>query len=300
MRVLILGGSGMVGHKLWQSSARRFDTFVTFRRPRESYFQSGLFDRARALTGVTVEDFDSVVNVVDSVRPQVVVNCIGIVKQSAAVNDPLASIPVNSLFPHRLARLCSSNGIRLIHMGTDCVFSGAKGNYVEEDVSDAEDLYGRTKFLGEVSGEGCLTLRTSAIGRELEASRSLLEWFLSQDGKAVQGYKRAIFNGFTTMALSEIIVRIIAEHSDLHGVCHVASKPISKFDLLELIREAYGLRIGIEPDESVVCDRSLDGRRFQRATGLVAPTWPDMVEEMYKDATPYPELRRRNAKEDSE
>jgi dTDP-4-dehydrorhamnose reductase len=188
-------------------------------------------------------------------------------------------------------------GIRLIHISTDCVFSGRKGNYTEDDVSDAEDLYGRTKFLGEVGGDGCLTLRTSIIGREMETSHGLIEWFLSEEGKTVRGYKRAIFSGFTTIALGDIIARLIVEHQDLHGVWHVASKPINKFDLLELVREVYGLTIEIEPDESVVCDRSLNSDRFRRATGLVAPAWPDMIMEMYRDPTPYSELRRPNAKQ---
>ena len=300
MRALVLGGSGMLGHKLWQSFGARFDTHVTFRRPIESYFQCGLFDRARAVTGVAAEDFESVAGVVDSVRPDVVVNCIGIVKQAVAASDPLASISVNALFPHRLARLCSQKGIRLIHISTDCIFSGCRGNYTEDDVSDAEDLYGRTKFLGEVGGPGCLTLRTSMIGRELETSHGLIEWFLSQEGKTVRGYERAIFSGFTTMALAEIIATLVAEHPNLHGVWHVASKPISKFDLLALVRKVYGLTIEIEPDESVVCDRSLNGDRFRQATGFAAPTWPEMIEQMYRDPTPYSQLRRDHAKQRSE
>lgn len=290
----------MLGHKLWQSLSGRFDTYVTFRSPVEYYFESGLFDRTRALTGVTAEDFDRLAAAVEAVRPAVIVNCIGIVKQAAAASDPLAIIPVNSLFPHRLAQLCASRDVRLIHMSTDCVFSGSRGNYTETDVSDAEDLYGRSKFLGEVSGEKCLTLRTSMIGRELRKSQSLLEWFLSQQGKTVHGYRRAIFSGFTGIALGKIMSSIISDHADLHGVWHVASRPISKFDLLELVRETYRLRITIEPDESVAYDRSLNGERFQRATGLVVPAWPDMIEEMYRDPTPYPELRRRDAKRDSE
>ncbi len=300
MTVLVLGGSGMLGHKLWQSLAGRFDTYFTLRSQIESRFQSGLFDRSRVLTGVTAGDFESVAGVINSVRPAVVVNCIGIVKQAAASGDPLASISVNALFPHRLAQLCSQKRVRLIHISTDCVFSGRKGNYTEDDVSDAEDLYGRTKFLGEVGSGGCLTLRTSMIGRELETSHGLIEWFLSQEGKTVLGYKRAIFSGFTTIALAEIIARLITEHPDLHGVWHVASKPVSKLDLLELVRDAYGLTIKIEPDESVVCDRSLNGDRFRQVTGLIAPAWPAMIRQMCEDRTPYSQLRGYHAKQHSQ
>jgi dTDP-4-dehydrorhamnose reductase len=295
MKVLILGGSGMLGHKLWQIFDGRFDTYVTLRRDFDSYNHFKLFNRTRSLCHVSAENFDSVSRATDAVRPAVVINCIGIVKQAEAARDPVASTEINSLFPHRLARLCQSKGIRLIHMSTDCVFSGRKGNYSENDLSDAEDLYGRTKFLGEVSGEGCLTIRTSMIGRELETSYGLIEWFLSQEGKTVSGYKRAVFGGLTTNALAEIVVKIIAEHTDLQGIWHVASEPISKFELLTLVKQVYGLNIEIKPDKTVIIDRSLNAERFQEATGFVCPTWHDMIEQMYRDIIPYSQLRRPHA-----
>ena len=295
MRVLILGGSGMLGHKLWQSLSGGFASYVTLRRSFDSYVRFGIFVPERSLENVSAECLDSVVRAVDQVGPAVVVNCIGIVKQAEAAADPVASIEVNSLFPHRLARLCRARGIRLIHISTDCVYSGRKGNYREDDPSDAEDLYGRTKFLGEVSEEGCLTIRTSMIGRELETSHGLIEWFLGQEGKTVSGYRRAVFSGFTTDALAVIIAGIIAEHPDLHGIWHVASQPISKFDLLEMVKQVYGLSIDIRPDDTVVVDRSLNAERFRRATGFVCPAWHDMIEQMYRDPVPYSQLRRRYA-----
>jgi dTDP-4-dehydrorhamnose reductase len=291
-KALILGGSGMLGHKLWQVFSSRFDTYVTLHRDFKSYKRYRLFNPERAVDCVSAEKFDSVARAVETVQPAVVVNCIGIVKQAEAARDPVASIEINSLFPHRLARLCQSKGIRLIHMSTDCVFSGRRGNYRESDLSDAEDLYGRTKFLGEVSGQGCLTIRTSMIGRELETSYGLIEWFLTQEGKAVSGYERAVFSGFTTNALAEIMVKIIAEHTDLHGIWHVASEPISKFELLTLVKQVYGLDIKIKPDKAVIIDRSLNADRFRQATGFVPPTWHAMIEQMYRDPTLYSELRR--------
>jgi dTDP-4-dehydrorhamnose reductase len=225
----------------------------------------------------------------------VLVNCIGIVKQAAAAKEPFMSILVNALFPHQLAKLSQEAGIRLIHISTDCVFSGRKGNYSENDLSDAEDLYGRTKFLGEVSYKGCLTLRTSMIGRELETSHGLIEWFLSQEGNTVGGYTQAIFSGFTTNALAEIIARIVDEQREMYGVWHVASDPITKFALLSLVKQVYGLNIKIEPDEAVVCDRSLNADRFRQATGFAPPIWYDMIVQMYRDSTPYSELRRHHA-----
>jgi dTDP-4-dehydrorhamnose reductase len=295
MRVLILGGNGMLGHKLWQTLAGRFDTYATFRQSAAAPLRLGLFDAKRALGHVSAQDFDSVVRALAVARPDVVVNCIGIVKQGAAASDPVASIAVNALFPHRLAELSRASGARLIHIGTDCVFSGRAGNYAESDTSDAEDLYGRTKFLGEVSAEGCVTIRTSMIGRELGGSHGLVEWFLGQEGKRVRGFRRAIFSGFTTGVLSEIIASIITEHPQLQGVWQIAADPVNKYELLSLVKRVYGLRVEIEPDEAFVCDRSLDGARFRRETGFVPPSWPEMIERMHTDTTPYEELRRINA-----
>jgi len=295
MKVLILGGSGMLGHKVWQTFAPRFDTYVTFRGEFAQYRRFGIFDEARAVDEVPAQDFAGVARAVATVQPDVVINCIGIVKQDAAAKDPITSITVNSLFPHGLAALCRESGARLIHLSTDCVFSGRKGNYSENDVADAQDLYGRTKLLGEVDGEACLTLRTSMIGRELQGSHGLLEWFLSHEGKRVSGFKRAIFSGFTTMALAELIANTIANHAGLRGLYHVAAPAISKFDLLTLVKQTYELAIEIKPDEDFICDRSLDGGRFKAATGFQAPSWPEMIQHLRDDPTPYDEIRRMNA-----
>lgn len=295
MNVLIVGCSGMLGHKLWQVLSRDHDTRVTFRESFSRYAFLGLFDAGRAVTNVSAHDFDTVVRAFASARPEVVVNCIGIVKQQAAAKDPLQSIAINSLFPHRLAGLCQATGARLIHISTDCVFSGSKGNYTETDAPDAEDVYGRSKLLGEVSGEGCLTIRTSIIGRELESSHGLVEWFLSQQGKTVRGYQKAIFSGFTTLALARIIGNIIEKHSSLEGLYQVSAEPISKFDLLHLVKENYGCKIEIEPDSAFLCDRSLISERFRTATRFVPPSWPEMIKEMRQDPTPYEEIRRNYA-----
>ena len=246
MKVLILGGSGMLGHKLWQDFALRFDTRVTFRLSPSAYARFGIFDPARCVGHVSAQDFEGVVRAFTAHRPDVVVNCIGIVKQDDAAKDPVASINLNALFPHRLAHLCGTASARLIHLSTDCVFSGRKGNYSESDLTDAQDLYGRTKVLGEVDYQNCLTLRTSMIGRELQNSHGLIEWFLAQRGKAVPGFKRAVFSGFTTVALADVIGDIIENHAQLQGTWHLAAEPINKFDLLSLVRQSYGLEVEIE------------------------------------------------------
>jgi dTDP-4-dehydrorhamnose reductase len=285
----------MLGHKLWQRFAGRFDAYVTFRGSAAAYARTGLFDAARSIGGVSAQDFDSVARAFAAVRPEAVVNCVGVVKQDAAAKDPLTSIAVNSLFPHRLAQLARAVGARLIHLSTDCVFSGRAGNYDEGARADAEDLYGRTKLLGEVGGEDCLTIRTSMIGRELAGAHGLLEWFLSQEGGRVRGFRRAVFSGFTTGALAEVLARVVAERPELSGVLHAAADPVNKYELLSLIKEAYGLRVEIEPDDEFVCDRSLDGSRFRRETGIDAPAWPEMIRRMRDDPTPYEAIRAGRA-----
>ena len=282
----------MLGHKLVQVLSHRFHVFGTVRGSAATYTDHPVFRRASLVSGVRALDLDSVVHALAIARPTVAINGIGIVKQLPAAKDPLLSIAINALFPHRLARLCQAAGVRLIHFSTDCVFSGREGKYVEDDVADAEDLYGRTKFLGEVSYDNSVTLRTSIIGRELKTSHGLVEWFLSQRDKTVRGYRRAIFSGFTTCALAELVAQIIDRYPEVQGVWHVASGPISKFDLLSLLNQAYGLNIQIEPHERVVCDRSLNGDRFRRATGYSAPCWREMIEQMVQDDAPYSEIRR--------
>ena len=283
----------MLGHKLAQRFSSRFDTHVTLRSVSPAYAALMPVDSAHTIVGITANDIEGVERTIASISPDVVVNCIGIVKQDAAAKDPVVSIGVNALFPHRVAQACHNAGARLIHISTDCVFSGRKGNYLESDFPDADDLYGRTKLLGEVAGANALTVRTSIIGRELAGHHGLLEWFLSQRGKRVKGFTRAIFSGFTTEALATILARIITDHTKLSGLWQVAAAPINKFDLLSLIKSVYELDIEIDPDTAFVCDRSLDGSRFRAETGLVAPAWPDMIRDMHDDPTPYADLQQR-------
>ncbi len=292
MRVLILGAAGMLGHKLYQAFRGRHEVWGSVRLDASAYATLGLFDPDRLIAGVDAADPATVARAIERVEPQVVVNCVGIVKQLAAARDPIASITINSLFPHRLARLCRDAGCRLIHMSTDCVFSGRKGAYTEDDLPDPEDLYGRSKLLGEVAEEGALTIRSSIIGRELASSNGLVEWFLAQAGKSVRGYRRAVYSGFTTLAMARIISEIIADQPALSGVWHVSSDPLSKYDLLLLVRQAYGVEVEVVPDDEVALDRSLDSSRFRAAAGFVPPSWPEMIREMAADPTPYDVWRR--------
>jgi dTDP-4-dehydrorhamnose reductase len=283
MRVLVLGGNGMLGHKLAQRCRDHFDLWTTIRSASIGLQSKGLLLSESTIPGIDAHDFDSIIRACACVKPDVVINCIGIIKQLPAAKDSIPSISINALFPHRLAALCTACGIRLIHISTDCVFSGRKGMYTENDMPDAEDLYGRSKLLGEVTGEKCLTIRTSIIGHELNTSAGLLEWFLKNKGAAVRGYTNAIFSGFTTPALADIIIDIIKRHQNLSGLYHVSSELINKYDLLALIRDAYGVTVDIQPWPEVCIDRSLDSSRFRSETGFFPDTWLRMITDMATD-----------------
>jgi dTDP-4-dehydrorhamnose reductase len=283
VRILVLGGSGMFGHKLVQQCRDHFETWVALRAGLESYRPFDIFPSGTTLTGIDAFDFDTVVDAVARANPEVVVNCIGIIKQLPAANDPVTCITINSLFPHRLAALCRARGMRLIHLSTDCVFSGRKGMYTERDPADAEDLYGRSKLLGEVEAMGCLTLRTSIIGPELKTAVGLLEWFLKNPDTRVRGYTKAVFSGFTTIELANLIINLIERHQDLSGLYHVSSDRVTKYDLLAMIRDAFGVRVEIVPWPDVRIDRSLDSSRFREATGFTPCTWSQMIADMAAD-----------------
>jgi len=259
------------------------------KRPDQEVFASvRSFDAMRLLptdlhrniiSGVDVENLDCLTRLFSYVRPEVVINCIGLVKQLAASDDPLFAIPINALLPHRLARLCDVAGARLVHFSTDCVFSGAKGMYVESDQVDANDLYGRSKYLGEVDYPHAITLRTSIIGHELNGARSLVSWFLAQEDQ-VKGFKRAIFSGLPTVEIARIIQDYVIPNTKLHGLYHVSAEPITKFDLLTLVAHSYSKDIEIIEDYQFVIDRSLDSSRFRQATGYKPAKWSQLIDKM--------------------
>ena len=287
MRILILGGKGMIGHAAWQVLSTGFDSYVSIRSPFNEVRKFNIFDKKKTICNVDANDFSSVKKAVEKVSPDVVLNCIGIIKQIKEAKNPIRSIEVNSLFPHKLAALCD-NKCRLIHMSTDCVFSGKKGSYIESDDADPQDLYGRTKLLGELTKGNVLTLRTSVIGRELDTKYELLEWFLNQEGKIVLGYKNAVFSGVTTSALCIMLKHIILNHPELKGLYHVSSVPISKFDLLMLIKKKLNFNVKIIPDDKFNCNRSLDSSKFRMEVNYDLPSWENMIailaEEVKKGA----------------
>ena len=280
MRILILGGDGMLGHQTFRHFKKRHDVHVTVRLGHEVYESHRLFEQGTVFYGIDARQMDALLQVIADFRPEAVVNTIGIVKQRSDAKEVIPSLEINSLLPHRIALACRTVGARLVHLSTDCVFSGRKGNYCETDCSDADDLYGRTKFLGEVSGSHCLTLRTSMIGPELSRKTGLLEWFLAQRGQTVKGFTKAIFTGFPTTELARIVEQVLMDVPTIHGVYQVAARPISKYDLLTLIRDRLQLPITIERDSTFECDRSLDATRFHRDTDYSPPPWGVMIDDM--------------------
>lgn len=280
--ILVLGASGMLGNAMLRYFATQTEhDVVGIVRSAGSarLLPEDLQDRIAM--GGDVDDVDALVRMFDRHRPSVVVNCVGLVKQLGDANDPLAAIPINAVLPHRLARLCSLAGARLVHLSTDCVFTGDKGMYREDDIPDAQDVYGRTKLLGEVDYPHALTLRTSIIGHELASHHSLICWFLSQQN-AVRGFSQAIFSGLPTVEIARVIDKYVLDRPELHGLYHLSAEPIDKFSLLQLVAKTYGKEIEITDDSALVIDRSLDSTRFRSATGYRPEPWMDLVRGMHE------------------
>ena len=280
MRLLILGGSGMLGHQLWRGLHAQHDTWVTLRRPVADFAVHNLVDEAKAIQFDDITDDTALERALGQAKPEAVINCVGLIKQRDEASDEALTLRVNAEFPHRLAKRCGEAGARLIHFSTDCIFAGTKGNYTESDPSDAADLYGQSKHQGEVADAHSVTLRTSVIGHELGTNLALLDWFLSQRGQAISGFTKAIYSGFTTLEMARLVDRILTQHPALSGVWHVASESISKFALLQLCREKLGWEGVIEPNDEFVCDRSLNADRFNQATGYTPPSWEAMISEL--------------------
>lgn len=281
-KILVLGASGMLGNAVLRFFAQKtdYDVHGTLRSQALLGYLQKLAPSANFSVGVDVDNLDSLTRLFANVKPKLVINCVGIVKQLEESSDPLVALPINALLPHRLARLTQVAGARLVHLSTDCVFSGGKGSYSESDAPDAQDLYGRSKLLGEVDYPNAITLRTSIIGHEISGSRSLVDWFLSQNG-AVNGFKKAIFSGLPTVEVARIINDYILPNPHVHGLYHLSSDPINKFDLLSLVAEVYGKQVTITPTDSFAIDRSLNSDRFRLATGFKPESWELMVKRMH-------------------
>lgn len=287
MKILIFGAGGMLGHKLVQVLSQSFDVWATFHSDFDKYRKYSIFAPERIFENVDVENPASYFEIVRKLKPDVVINAVGIIKQLPDSKDVVKTLTVNSIFPHKLAEIAEETGSRLITFSTDCVFDGQKGNYKETDTPNAYDVYGKSKNLGEITEKNCLTIRMSIIGRELFTKKSLIEWFLSNQGGKVEGFTNAIYTGFPTIILSEIIEDIISNHKNLNGLYHISSEPISKFDLLGLVREKYNIDVEIEPFADFQIDRSLNSEKFRQETGFKPLSWEKMIEKMAEDSTLY-------------
>lgn len=284
MRILILGATGMLGHALTFELSRRpgLDVIGAARNPARLRGQVPDAFLVRLHGGLKARDIATVAVLLDATRPDVVINAVGLIRQLPEGRQPLPCIEINARLPHQLLALCRDRGARLIHVSTDCVFDGEKGSpYVEDDAPSARDVYGLSKYLGEVRESPGLTLRTSIIGHELRNRRSLLEWFLAQEGP-VTGYARAIYSGLPTCELARVIAEYVLPRPDLSGLFHVASAPISKYELLGLINATYGKNIRILPDEMIVEDKTLSCEKFSQETGYKAPSWPELISTMHQ------------------
>jgi dTDP-4-dehydrorhamnose reductase len=285
MKILVLGANGMIGSAMYRVLREKKDLSVwgTLRTSNERRFFTQQ-EAVQLIDGIDASHADSLLRAFATLRPDVVVNCVGLTKHRVEANDLTQNLELNATLPHRLTRICEVAGARLIHVSTDCVFLGSKGDYVEADVPDAQDFYGRSKSFGEViSAPHAITLRTSTIGHELHTSYGLLEWFLSQKGQC-NGFSRAIFSGLPTVVFAQVVRDIVLPRPNLHGLYHLSSNAINKFDLLKLIAKIYSKSINIVPDESLVIDRSLNCARLSAETGYVAPDWEELVHMMHARA----------------
>lgn len=280
-RLLVLGANGMLGNAVlrWFTRNPAYEVFGSVRRLEAVHqFQASL-PQVRFVEGMNAESLSSLRRVFSEVQPDVVINCVGVVRQLSGADDPAIAIPINALLPHRLAKLSEAYGARLVHISTDCVFSGDRGSYTEDDLPDAVDLYGRSKLMGEVDYPHAVTLRTSIIGHELNTGHGLVGWFLSQRGP-VRGFSRAIFSAVPTVELARIIEQHVLPHPELHGTYHVSAESISKHDLLGLVAREYRRDNEVQPDGELVMDRSLNSTRFREASGYQPPSWPELVSQM--------------------
>jgi dTDP-4-dehydrorhamnose reductase len=281
MKIIVMGASGMLGHAVLAvlSKNSNLDVIGTV-RTMQSINGLNINLRKRCHVLSDIENLDQLVSLFSTQKPDIVVNCIGVIKQLEHANDPISVLPINSIFPHRLSNLCKLSNTRLIHISTDCVFSGNKGNYHEDDLSDATDLYGKSKYIGEVSYPHCVTLRTSIIGHELNGKNALLEWFLSQKNP-VNGFSNAVFSGLPTNELARVISVYVIPNKSLSGVYHIASHPINKYDLLKKIAQVYKKEVLINMESNFKIDRSLNSDRFKKLTGYVPAEWPQLLLNMH-------------------
>jgi dTDP-4-dehydrorhamnose reductase len=269
----------MLGHQAIKTLAPDFEVWGACRRPQD--LPDLGVPRERILGGLDATSTGSAQLLIGEVRPDLVINAAGIVKQREQAKAAIPSITVNSLWPHLLAEACATHGARMVHISTDCVFSGARGRYVESDPPDDFELYGRSKLLGEVTDQAhVVTLRTSIIGWQLGEPTGLVAWFAAHRDESLRGFTKAVFSGLTTRALTEVIRDTVLPDPDLSGLWHVSADPIDKSTLLVSLAGFLGWDVNIHPVDEPEIDRSLDSTRFRERAGWTPRSWDDMLAEL--------------------
>jgi dTDP-4-dehydrorhamnose reductase len=285
MRILILGGNGMIGHKMYQIISKvNEDTWVTLRNDLSTYFFSNLYDYNKVIDNIDLSDFKNLLYKLNEIKPDIILNACGVTIRRGVEKNKFNTILLNSALPHFLNEWVAINNKKLIHFSTDCVFSGKKGDYLDTDIKDAYDIYGSTKSMGEiVDSKFAITLRGSMIGMELENKTELLEWFLQQSNKKIKGFTEVIYSGITTVKMAEIVLKIIKFYPNLTGIYNVSSKPISKFDLLKICNEHFAINATIEMDNSYKSNKNLISDKFFNKIGIEKPNWSDLILQLKDD-----------------
>jgi len=292
MKILILGGDGMIGHKMVQVLSNfNYEIIVSIREQRE-LTKHCFSSKAK----VFFNDFlkENVLTFLDRVNPDVIINAIGITIRRGVNDNASNCIYINSYFPHQLANWVGIHNKRLIHFSTDCVFSGSEGSYSENSTPNALDYYGKTKGLGEVFSKNALTIRSSMIGPELFNKTELFEWVINNKEKEINGFSRVMYSGVTTIYMASFLADLIENHKNLNGIYNIASKPISKFELLHLINENFNLGLFINKDQSIISNKTLDPSKIDNELGIKSPSWNELIIELKKDYMHFIDLYKRN------
>jgi len=292
MRVLILGVSGLIGHKIFQELSSSFEVFGTLHKSKELYGNIPLFSGQNVIENIDVSEFEILKGVLYAINPDVILNCVGITKRKLDINNTSEILTINSVFPHQLANWAKINQKRVIHFSTDCVFDGEIGNYKETSLTTAEDVYGRTKALGEINYKHTLTIRSSFIGQELFGKTELLDWFLSQNEKQIKGFRNTLYSGVSTIFMARVVKNIISNHPNLSGLYQLApEKPISKYDLLCIAKEAFNVKVEIIPEDEHVHLPTLNGSKLRYEMNLIVPSWQEMMNELSSNRGFYLDLK---------
>ena len=288
MKVCVLGAGGLLGHMLIRVLGATLDVYGTTRESRSDSSPLARFlPQDKWIDNIDASKFDSINKVFGTTNFDTVINCIGLIKQRNAQTTEHEMMLINAEFPHHLAQVANHQGARVIHISTDCVFSGDKGNYVETDTPDPVDVYGKSKLFGELNDVKNLTLRSSHIGRELTIRKSFIEWLLSQKSGHVEGYGHAIYSGLTSQELARLISELLNAKKGITGMFHVSSQPISKLEIINKLNELLNLEIDVTSDSKVQINRSLNSDKFRLATNLIPNNWDKMLSDFCKDQKNY-------------